>query len=153
MAGAVSDYGVTRYTLLYRGMAVLLGAGAILLALALGHDTDANKLEWLWVYGLSRVAIAGFMTDRPGRPVSTEGRIHWALAAAAFTAIAIAATSIDWTGAPGALGPLGEAVAVSAIATLGARLIGTLRPVFGLAERALYVTSILWLVIAAADLA
>lgn len=153
MAGAVSDYGITRYTLLYRGMAVLLGAGAILLALALGTDTDAGKLEWLWVFGVSRIAIAGFMTDRPGRPITAEGRIHWALAAAAFTAIAIGATSIDWTGAPGALGPLGEAVAVSAIATLATRLIGTLRPVFGLAERALYVTSIVWLVIAAADLA
>ena len=133
-------------------MAVLLGAGAILLAVALARDTDANKLEWLWVFGVSRIAIAGFMTDSSDR-VSTEGRIHWALAAAAFTAIAIAATSIDWTRSPGVLGPLGTLVALSAIATLATRLIGPLRPVFGVAERALYVTSIAWLVIAAADLA
>ena len=153
MRGAVSDYGVTTYTLLYRAMAVLLGAGAICLAVGLARDTDAHDLEWLWVFGIARIAIAGFMTDRSDRAITTEGRIHWALAAAAFTAIAIGATSIDWSGSPGAIGPLGEAVALTALATLATRLITPLRPVFGLAERALYLTSILWLLLAAIDVA
>jgi hypothetical protein len=134
-------------------MAALLGAGAILLAIGLARDTDATALAWLWVYGVARIAIAGFMTDRSDEAITATGRIHWALAAAAFTAIAIGATSIDWTGAPGALRPLGQAVAVTALATLATRLVTVLRPVFGLAERSLYVTSIAWLLIAAAQLA
>jgi hypothetical protein len=150
---AVSDYGTTSFHLHYRAMVVALGAGAILLAIGLARETDAVDLVWLWVYGAARIAIAAFMTDRPGVRPTTEGRIHWALAAAAFSSIAFGASDIDWTGAPGALQALGYAVAATAIATLVTRLAAPLRPVFGLAERALYVTSIAWLAIAAVDLA
>src|SRR3954452_22756285 len=150
---AVSDYGTTPYHAYYRVMVVLLGAGAALLALALAADTDAGSLVWLWLYAASRVAIAAFMTDRDPPPFTTEGRIHWALAAVAFTSIALAATDITWTGAPGWLDGLGDAVAVAAVATLAARLIRPLRPVFGLVERLLYVTSVAWLLVAAIDVA
>ena len=50
------------------------------------------------------------------------------------------------------LGLLGTAVGISAIATLVTRLAPGLDRVFGIAERALYVTSILWLAIAAVSL-
>jgi hypothetical protein len=149
---AVSDYGTTRHHVLYRLMAASLGVGALLLAVGLARDTDARPLLWLWIYGVSRIAIAWFMVDR-GEALTTEGRIHWLLAAAAFTSIAFGASDIDWSGAPGVLRPLGYAVAAAAVATLVTRLIPPLRRVFGLAERLLYAASLAWLVIAAVDLA
>jgi hypothetical protein len=150
---AVSDYGTTPYHALYRAMAIALGVAAILLAIGLARETDATSLAWLWVYGGARIAIAAFMTDRDPPPFTAEGRIHWLLAAAAFTAIAFAASDVDWTGAPGVLRALGYAVAATAIATLLTRIVAPWRRVFGAAERALYVTSVAWLAIAALDLA
>jgi hypothetical protein len=149
---AVSDYGTTGYHHLYRAMVIALGAGAVLLAVGLGHYTDAGALAWLWAYGAARIAIARFMTDRDPPPFTREGRIHWLLAAVAFTAIAFAASDITWTGAPGVARPLGYAVAAAAIATLLTRVIVPLRRVFGLAERLLYATSLAWLIVSAVDL-
>jgi hypothetical protein len=148
---AISDYGTTPFHRNYRAMVVALGVGAILLALALGRETDAGSLYWLWIFGASRVAIAGFMTDRDPPPFTGEGRIHWLLATVAFTSIAFAGSDIDWTGAPGALRPLGYAVVATAVATLVTRVAVPLRAVFGLAERALYVAFLAWLAIAAID--
>jgi hypothetical protein len=150
---AVSDYGTTRFHRNYRAMAVAMGVGAILLAIGLARETDAHALVWLWVYGASRIAISGFMTDRDPPPFTAEGRIHWLLAAAAFTAIALAASNIEWSGDPNALDGIGRAVVLTAIATLATRVVAPLRPVFGLVERLLYVSSFAWLVVAAIDLA
>jgi hypothetical protein len=147
---AVSDYGTTPWHVRYRAMAVALGASAGLLALALADRTDARHLLWLWVFAACRIAIAGFMTDRDPPPFTRTGRVHYALAAAAFASIALATTTIDWTGDPGALGPIGIAVAVAAVATLLTRI--AVPAVFGLAERLLYVATIAWLAVAAISL-
>ena len=48
---AVSDFGWTAYHLGYRAMVVLQGLGAILIAVGLGQETDAQSLGWLYVYG------------------------------------------------------------------------------------------------------
>lgn len=149
LSDAVSDYGTTPRHRLYRAMVVALGVGAVLLAVGLARHTDAKDLFWLWIYGGARIVIAGFMTDRDPPPFTTEGRIHWLLAAVAFAAIALATTSIHWTGSPGVLPTLGTAVAASAVATLLTRVIRPLRQVFGLAERLLYLTSIAWMLMAA----
>jgi len=148
---AVSDYGTTERHWSYRVMAAALGVGAALLAVALGQRTDAKALYWLYIFAASRIAIAEFMTDAGPDEVTIEGRIHWLLAAVAFTSIAFAASDISWSGDPGALRPLGYAVAASAVATLLTRMIPPGRVVFGLAERLLYVTMIAWLVTAAVD--
>lgn len=150
---AVSDYGTTSVHLGYRVMVVLFGAGGMLLALALGRRTAADGVGWLWVYGLSRVAIAAFMTDRDPPPFTREGRIHWLLAAIAFTSIALAGSKVDWAGAPSVLPTVGLVVAASAVATLVTRLLPPLRAVFGAAERLLYLSTIVWLLIAALALA
>jgi uncharacterized protein DUF998 len=143
-ANAVGDYGTTEWHVAYREQAIALGIAGIALAIGLRADTDADALWWLYAYGLAQIAIAGFMADQP--------RIHWALAAVAYTSIAFAATSINWTGEPGVLEPLGVAVGVSALATLVTGLAPGLGRVFGIAERALYATSIAWLAIAAVSL-
>jgi hypothetical protein len=149
---AVSDYGTTPYHGYYRAMVILLGAGAATLAAGLGGQTNASSLLWLWLYAGSRILIAGFMTDRDPPPFTAEGRVHWLLAAVAFTSIALAASDIEWRGEPDVLGPLGVAVAVTAIGTLITRVIPPARAIFGLVERLLYLTSIAWLLVVAADL-
>jgi Protein of unknown function (DUF998) len=143
---AVSDYGRTPFHRNYRVMVVLLGVAAALLALGLRADTDAAALLWLWLFAACRVAIARFMTDA-SPPATTEGRIHAALAAGAFASIAFAGANVRWTGEAAAIDPLGTALWITAVVTLLSMLIPRVRKrFFGLAERALYATTITWLV-------
>ena len=158
---AVSDYGATRHHLYYRALVVLLGAGAGLLVVVLARDGHAGDrgLVFLGVFAATRLAIAGFMTDRSGRRPTRAGRVHLVLAAAAFTTIAFAANDItgslvgsaNWSG--GVAGPLrfaARAVAVTAVFTAVAYLTPAVRHhVFGMLERLLYVAMIAWLLIAA----
>lgn len=96
------------------------------------------------------------MTDREPEGVgslSRTGRVHMLLAGTAFASIALAATRIDWTGKPDALGPLGWLVTATAIATGVAIVFRPLRRVaFGLVERTYYAASIIWLVAVAASI-
>jgi hypothetical protein len=149
---AVSDYGTTPFHLYYRVMVVLLGAGAACLALALAHigGVATSALVWLWVFAGSRILIAGFMTVRPGRRLTTEARVHLLLAAAAFTSIAFAAPTVsrELDLAHG----LSKLVVVAAVATLLTRVVQPLSVVFGLAERLLYVAFLAWMAVVATSL-
>ena len=153
---AVSDYGWTSYHLGYRMMVVLQGVGAILIAVGLGQETDVQSLGWLYVYGLVRLLISGFMTDREPqglRSLSRTGRIHILLAGTAFASIAIAASHLDWTGRPDALGPLGWVVTATAIATGTALVVAPIRRVaFGVIERTHYAAAIIWLIAVSASI-
>src|SRR5262245_31324429 len=153
---AVSDYGWTSYDIGYRAMVVLQGVGAILIAVGLGQQTDAVDLEWLYVYGVVRLLISGFMTDREPqglRTLTLTGRIHMLLAGTAFASIAVAASHIDWTGKPGVLDPLGWLVTVTAIATGTALVVPPIRRVaLGLIERTHYAAAITWLIVVAASI-
>ena len=158
---AVSDYGAGPYRLFYRTTVIALGAGALLLLIALARGTDvaSGGLIWLGVYAITRVAIAFFPTDLEGKPVTAVGRVHLALAAAAFAAIAFAAADLapalrdepGW-GAAGLIGALRWAVVITAVATLAARVVVPLRLVaFGLVERLLYLASIGFLLVVAVE--
>jgi hypothetical protein len=153
---AVSDYGWTRYHLGYRAMVLLQGAGAILIAVGLGQETDVSSLGWLYAYGVARLLISGFMTDREPesrRSLTLTGRIHMLLAGTAFASIAVAASHLDWTGKPAVLGPLGWLVTATAIATGAAIVLPALRRVaFGLIERAFYASAIAWLLVVAGSI-
>src|SRR4051794_22657506 len=154
---AVSDYGVGEYHRHYQALVVLLGVGGALLTAGLARAGEAGNvgLAWLATYSASRIAIAGFMTDLPGRRVTGEGRIHAFLAAVAFTSIAFASSNITaalsdetgWEGhIHGVLHLFARLVAVTAIATLVAYLVPALRArVFGVVERCLYAASFAWL--------
>jgi hypothetical protein len=162
---AVSDYGTGAYHLYYRALVVLLGAGAGLLLAALVRDTEAGNVgfAFLGAFGAARLAIAFFMTDLPGRPPTTPGRVHLVLAAVAFTSIAFATRNLteDLVDLPGWDGSVdgwlrfeSSAVVVTAILTLGAYLMPNLRErIFGIVERCLYVASLAWLLTAAIHLA
>jgi hypothetical protein len=153
---AVSDYGWTPYHLGYRAMVVLQGAGAILIAVGLDRQTDAASLGWLYVYGVVRLLVSLFMTDREPaglRSLTRTGRIHMLLAGTAFASIAVAASHIDWTGKPDALGPLGWLVTATAIATGTALVVRPIRRVaLGLIERTHYIATISWLIVVAASI-
>jgi Protein of unknown function (DUF998) len=153
---AVSDYGWTAYHLGYRAMVVLQGTGAILIAVGLDRQTDAASLGWLYVYGIVRLLVSLFMTDREPeglRSLTRTGRIHMLLAGTAFASIAVAASHIDWTGRPDALGPLGWLVTATAIATGTALVVRPIRRVaLGLIERTHYIAAISWLIVAAASI-
>jgi hypothetical membrane protein len=165
MRDAVSDYGVGAHHRYYRAMVVLLGVGAALLAIALARDTEAADLgiAFLGAYAAARLAIAFFMTDLPGTPMTPAGRVHVVLAAVAFTAIAFASGDITgaidgspgWSGnVSGALRFEARAVQVTAALTLVCFLVPLARErVFGLVERLLYVASVAWLITVAAHLA
>jgi hypothetical protein len=161
---AVSDYGAGPYRLFYTVIVVSLGLGALLLLIALARGTDvpSGGLIWLGVYAASRIAISIFPTDLDGAAVTPRGRVHLALAAAAFAAIAFAAADISpqladepgWGGAGDALELLRWAVIATAVATLVARVALPLRRLaFGAIERLLYASSIAWLVLVAVKLA
>lgn len=154
---AVSDYGWTRYSLGYRSMVVLLGVGALLIAYALSQTTDATSLHWLVLYGVVRILIVGFMTDREPaglRSLSRTGLIHILLAGTAFVAIALAASNIEWTGKPEILDPLGRLVSLTAIATGIALVAPRIRQAaLGIVERSQYATAIAWLIVTAASIA
>jgi hypothetical protein len=153
---AVSDYGWTPYHVGYRTMVVLQGLGAILIAVGLGQETDAKDLEWLYIYGVVRLLISGFMTDREPenlRTLTVTGRIHMLLAGTAFATIAVAAAHIDWAGKPAVLDPLGWLVTVTAIATGTTIVVPPIRRVaFGLIERTHYAAAITWLIVVAASI-
>jgi hypothetical protein len=153
---AVSDYGWTAYHVGYRTMVVLQGVGALLIAIGLGQQTDAASLGWLYVYGVVRLLISGFMTDREPqafRSLTRTGRIHMLLAGTAFASIAVAASHLDWTGKPAVLGPLGWLVSATAIATGTALVVPRIRRVaLGLIERTHYASAITWLIVVSASI-
>ena len=153
---AVSDYGWTAYHLGYRALVVLQGLGAILIAVGLGQETDAQSLGWLYVYGVVRILVAGFMTDREPEglfSLTRTGRIHVLLAGTAFASIAVAASHLDWTGKPDILGPLGWIVTATAIATGTALVVTPIRRLaLGLIERLHYAAAITWLIVVAASI-
>jgi hypothetical protein len=158
---AVSDYGAGPYRLFYSVLVCSLGIGSLLLlaALARGTDVSSGGLIWLGVFGVARIAIAFFPHDLEGRPVTPVGRVHLALAAAAFTAIAFAAVDLapvladepGWS-AEALIGALRWAVVITAVATLVARVVVQVRhTTFGLVERLLYASFIAFLLTVAVE--
>jgi hypothetical protein len=162
LSDAVSDYGVGDYRIGYRVLVVSLGlaAGALAWGLSEFDAVRGSGLVWLVVYAVTRVAIAWYPTDLPGRPRTRTGRIHALLAAAAFAAIAVAASTIPdamtsdsvWSDHVSLLNTLGTGVMWTAVATAVCYAVRPLRQVFGLAERLLYVVSFGWLAAAAVAL-
>jgi len=156
---AVSDYGVGRYAWGYRTQVVAIGVAAAIEAGGFAHNGAAGTagIVWLVGYAISRVAIAWAPTDLPGTTRTPTGRVHALLAIAAFTAIAVATSTIPndlrgvaaWDSWADPLNTLGTLVVVAAIATAAAIVVGPLRQVFGLVERLLYVASLAWLLTAA----
>lgn len=152
---AVSDYGVGPYRRCYATAAIALGVAGIFLASGLAAAVRPEPVvvvALLIVFGLARIAIVRFPVDLDRRRRTRTGRIHLLLAALAFVTIAFAAARLPrsvigdpgWSDVEGLLRAIGWLVVLAAAATgLGLRIV-SLRPVFGLLERFLYVAMLVW---------
>jgi len=161
---AVSDYGVGPYRAWYRVQASALGIAGLLVAAALWSGVTpvpAKSAVLLVVFGLARLAIPWYPTDLAGEERTRTGRIHVALAAAAFLTAAVAAPALHaavkheagWADVSRALGVLGWTVAGASLATAIAVRSPSLRPRFGLIERLLYASILAWFLLVEAHLA
>lgn len=162
LADAVSDYGAGEHAAWYRAQVSLVGIAALCVASGLSAAAlDAAGLWWLVAFGASRICIAWFPVDLPGRTRTRTGRIHNLLAATAFASIAVAASGlgrvlddISGWGVADWLRPLGTFVAAISVALGVTWLLPTLRrSFFGLVERCWYAAMLLWLVLASVGLA
>ena len=151
----MSDYGWTSYHLGYRAMVVLQGGGAILIAVGLGQETDASALGWLYVYGVVRLLVSGFMTDREPeggiRSLTRTGRIHVLLAGTASRRCRRCITPrLDGQARRSRPGWLVTATAIATgVAMVAPRI---RRGALGLVERTHYAAAIAWLIVVAASI-
>ncbi len=157
---AVSQYGRTNYSALYRAQVIASGSSGLLLLSAL-LSTGVRRplpLAALGAYALARLAIAGNMMDLPGETPTRAGRTHGLLALVAFAGLAVAAVPIsdalDAVAANGLSNILAEvAVAVPITAVLMFASRGSLRARFGTFERLFYSAAFAWLFLASLSLA
>ncbi len=152
---AVSDYGVGRFAYLYGIQAFTSGiSGACLLAILFmkGTGLPIVGMVALGCYALSRMVIPAFPTDlQPQR--TTKGMVHMILAMFTFTGIAVAAwiltgpmvQAMGWEEIAGILSAASIITYLSAIGVIMVSLLRSLRSIFGLVERCIYVGTIFWL--------
>ena len=164
MREGVSSYALGRWARFYRAQVIGCGVAAALIVVccgALGVGSLAG-LAALVVYAVARVAIVRYPTDPTGTvTLSRTGRTHALLAAAAFLSLAVAAPALGltlaasppWDRAGPVLAAVSAAVPVTVSATFAAGGLPMLRPLFGLVERTVYATGILWLIIVSLGLA
>ncbi len=159
---AVSNYAVSRYGSLYGLQAFSSGiSGLCLLGLiaAPGAAMPLGGLVALGCYGLSRLLIVGFPTDvHP--PRTRKGTLHAILASFTFAGIAFAAGMLTsslaslptWSGAGAELHAAAWLTDGATLVFLVVASIPALRPILGLAERLIYLGTLLWLGILFAEL-
>jgi hypothetical protein len=145
----VSAYGISRFGGLYRAqtLGTALSAAALAVAVALAVPVATPAVIALAALALARGLISWFPMDAPDAPRSVTGRVHNLLAYLAFAAasvsgfmigIAFSADASRAAFAPAATLLGWVATAASAI-TIAASVAAPLKPVFGLAERVIYV--------------
>jgi hypothetical protein len=162
---AVSDYGVGPYRGWFWLQAIAGGVGCLALAIGLAQlhpFTPVQAVVALIAAAAARALIPFFATDQgESRFQTLHGTIHMILAVIAFGGLVWAATGLwstmshypAWHGAESALTiipwiMLGSVIAV-VLAIRGPRL----KPFFGAFERLFYLSSIVWALIVAINLA
>jgi hypothetical protein len=162
MRDAVSQYGITRYRLLYRvqtiGFAVAGAAAAVGLAEAAPGRARA-LIALIIVFAVARLVISWFPMDEPDGERTNHGRMHGVLAVVTFLAIAAAAGRLGTVAkhVPGwaTLSTVSSVFAWLMVASLVAMMVvrrsGRVNrgssSYFGAAERALYLAIVAWLVL------
>ncbi len=153
--GFVSDYALGRFGVLYQVQAVASGVcAACLLAAVVGLGVPAPRwgLGCLTLYAVSRVLIAAFPTDPPGRRTRI-GMIHFVLATATFAGIAGAAVLLTphlvrydpWVDFVGPLYAAMQLTVASAVVLALVFKLPRAQPILGLIERGVYLGTLLWL--------
>lgn len=164
MRDGVSGYALGKWAILYRAQVITCGVAASLIVVGCGvlGVGPLSGLAALVVYASARFAIVQYPTDPRGTvTLSTTGRTHAILAAAAFLSLAVAAPTLGltlassppWDRAGPVLAAVSVAVPVTVMATFAAGGLPSLRPLFGLAERAVYATGLSWLFVVSLGIA
>jgi len=160
----VSGYALGRWALLYQVQAIGCGIAATSIVVCcwiLGIGLPVGVVS-LGIYAAARFVIVLYPTDPPGTvALSSKGRTHALLAAAAFLSLALAAptlgltlaASLPWDRVGSILMAISVAVPLTVVATLAAGGVPPLRPLFGLIERTVYVAGLAWLLIVGLGLA
>ncbi len=156
----VSAYGISRFAVLYRVQTVgtAVAAGALAIGLLLSDiDSALPAVIALAALAATRAVVSWVPMDAEGTPATGRGRAHNLLAFGAFAAasvggfmlgIAASATpAIAWAATPATA--LGWLMSAASALTLVSGAVHALRPVFGLAERVIYVGMIAWLTLTA----
>jgi hypothetical membrane protein len=149
---AVSDYGVGQYRIWHRIAVLSLGAAGFATAISSAGMTrpePASIIVFLSVFAIARILIPLFPTDIEGQPQTRTGRVQWVLAITAFASLATAAGFFKGTGLDDVLGWV---VISTALFTILALCVPTLRGIFGLAERLFYFSMICWFLITGVEL-
>jgi hypothetical protein len=159
VVNAISQYGITRFSLGYRIVTIALGISglAIAVGVSFGLPTQSTGL-WvisLSVFGVARLIISWFVLDAPGDSRTMSGRNHdiislitfVAMTTAAFLAEGPLAAEASWSSLAPVSVALGSAMGVFTLAALVFALVPRLRRVFGIAERLLYAAVIAWLAV------
>lgn len=158
----VSAYGISRWSALYRVQTVATAIAALALATALltaGIPSALAAVIALVALALTRAPISWVPMDAAGTPRTATGRRHNLLAFGAFAAASvggfmtgIALSAAGFTAAANAATVLGWVMTAASAVTILAGTIAALRPVFGLAERVIYVGMFAWLAVSAVAL-
>jgi Protein of unknown function (DUF998) len=160
VSDAVSLYGVGRFRRLYQLQVIASGLGALALAAGLvaAGATFGLAIGLLALYGVARVAIAGYPADVEP-PLTRTGRRHVALAALAFVSIGLAAPILSgeiadrWQLNPSWFTALSSAVVATMLAMFAVNSSPQSRPAFGAFERLFYAATFGWLLATAAEVA
>lgn len=149
---AVSDYGVGRYRICHRVMAVSLAAAGIASAIAYSgtiRPEPSSVIVFISVFAVARLIIPLFPTDIEGQPHTRTGRIHWVLAIVAFGSLALAAGFFNGTPLDDTVGRVVYSTAIFMILVL---CVPRLRRILGFAERLFYFSMICWFLVTGVEL-
>lgn len=159
----VSAYGISEAAPLYRlqTLGTAMAAAALAVALALSDlSSSLPAVISLSVLAVARAVISWAPMDAEGSPRTATGRAHNLLAFGAFAAASVGGfmVGIAFGNAPGleAFGTtatsLGWIMTIASVLTIASATIRAIRPLFGLAERIIYVGMLAWLTITAVAL-
>jgi len=154
IADPVSQYALTRYSAGYTVSAVSAAVAGVAAALILGGlSGGAVAAALLWVFAAARAVIPAVPMDEPGATPTRKGRLHNLLATVAFAAVTAASfVALGAMGLAGGSGASNATLATGIVMAIGAvgivlcRVAVSLRRVFGVAERLIYLGFIVWFV-------
>lgn len=160
LRSAVSDYGTGKAAGLFRayGAAGIVGAAALCRAM-LDYPGPAFPRPAIWCLGalaVLRLGIFAFKADEGAFAYTREGLLHLIFAVVTFTlAYEVVSfggpTALEITAGPlrAALAALGFIVPVSLALVVAAMVLPRLRGLFGLAERAFLISTLVWFLLVA----
>jgi Protein of unknown function (DUF998) len=163
---AVSDYGVGKYSPVFRIGLWASAVGVVALAIGLGEGVGSPPLAirgpiYLGLAAFCRIGESLYPTDVEGQKSTRTGVLHYVFAILTFAFTYAAISNLTpalvklhpWASAKGVLDVLNWIVLIALILVVAALLLPRLRRHFGLWERVFLLASYIWLVLVALLLA